>query len=185
MSRGKFARICMEIDLTTSVVRRVCIEGKWNKIKYEGLHIICAQCGCYGHDTRDCLNLRKEGNTPVGISIVEDKNPSVLNFQDFEILKNPHGDWLVVARKPRNHNHGDPKGKGNLIEKDLKAIESRNIFDNLINKDTEDVNVLGESTIMHENSNKEAHVGGCKSCEVSKESKWRHIVVKKKVVSLI
>lgn len=49
VSRGKFARVCVEIDLNKPVVGRVCVEGKWFYIEYEGLHIICHNCGCYGH----------------------------------------------------------------------------------------------------------------------------------------
>ncbi|XP_057418552.1 uncharacterized protein LOC130712750 [Lotus japonicus] len=52
--RGKFARICVELDLTMPVIGKVCIEGHWHKIEYEGLHIICSRCGCYGHRTREC-----------------------------------------------------------------------------------------------------------------------------------
>lgn len=30
------------------------------KVQYEGLHIICATCGCYGHHTRNCNQKPKE-----------------------------------------------------------------------------------------------------------------------------
>lgn len=52
--RGKFARICVELDLSKPVIGKVCIEGFWHKIEYEGLHIICTKCGCYGHRGREC-----------------------------------------------------------------------------------------------------------------------------------
>ncbi|XP_057443885.1 uncharacterized protein LOC130736047 [Lotus japonicus] len=52
--RGRFARICVELDLTLPVVGKVCIEGFWYKIEYEGLHVICTKCGCYGHHSREC-----------------------------------------------------------------------------------------------------------------------------------
>jgi hypothetical protein len=54
VERGRFARICVEIDLTKPVVGKVWINGHWYKVQYEGLHIICAACGCYGHVTRNC-----------------------------------------------------------------------------------------------------------------------------------
>ena len=50
---SKFVRVYVEIDLIKPIVGRVCVEGKWYKIEYEGLHIICSQCGCYGHHSRD------------------------------------------------------------------------------------------------------------------------------------
>ncbi|XP_057453017.1 uncharacterized protein LOC130744870 [Lotus japonicus] len=52
--RGRFARICVELDLTEAVVGKVCIEGFWYKIEYEGLHVICTKCGCYGNRSREC-----------------------------------------------------------------------------------------------------------------------------------
>ncbi|GAU41244.1 hypothetical protein TSUD_97790 [Trifolium subterraneum] len=55
VARGKFARMCVEVDLTKPVVGRVGINGDWYHVQYEGLHIICSQCGCYGHLLKDCV----------------------------------------------------------------------------------------------------------------------------------
>ncbi|XP_057441998.1 uncharacterized protein LOC130733752 [Lotus japonicus] len=51
---GKYARICVEIDLTKPVLGVVGLEGTWYQIEYEGLHLLCHQCGCYGHLARNC-----------------------------------------------------------------------------------------------------------------------------------
>ncbi|XP_057431631.1 uncharacterized protein LOC130724424 [Lotus japonicus] len=53
--RRRFARICIEIDLTMPVVGKFWFEGFWYKLEYEGLHIICPKCGCYGHRGRECV----------------------------------------------------------------------------------------------------------------------------------
>ncbi|XP_057417008.1 uncharacterized protein LOC130711420 [Lotus japonicus] len=52
--RGRFARICVEVDLDKPVVGKVCLENYWYKIEYEGLHVLCSKCGCYGHWSREC-----------------------------------------------------------------------------------------------------------------------------------
>ncbi|XP_057432079.1 uncharacterized protein LOC130724823 [Lotus japonicus] len=52
--RGRFARICVELDLTKPVYGKIMIEDFWYNIEYEGLHIICTKCGCYGHRSREC-----------------------------------------------------------------------------------------------------------------------------------
>ncbi|XP_057432116.1 uncharacterized protein LOC130724864 [Lotus japonicus] len=52
--RGKFARICVELDLTKPVVGNFLFEGFWYKVVYEGLHIICPKYGCYGDRGREC-----------------------------------------------------------------------------------------------------------------------------------
>ena len=53
VSRGKFARVCVEINLNKLVKGIVCVEGQWMKIEYEGLHIIYTNCGCHSHNSRD------------------------------------------------------------------------------------------------------------------------------------
>lgn len=63
VERGCFARICVEIDLTKPVVGKVCVNGHWYKVQYEGLHMICATCGCYGHHTRDCKKVPEQHTT--------------------------------------------------------------------------------------------------------------------------
>lgn len=56
VERGRFARICVEVDLTQLVVGKVWLKGHWYKVEYEGLHLICASCGCYGHLARSCTS---------------------------------------------------------------------------------------------------------------------------------
>ncbi|XP_057418764.1 uncharacterized protein LOC130712971 [Lotus japonicus] len=69
--RGRFARICVELDLMLPVVGKFWFEGFRYKIVYEGLHIICTKCGCYGHRGRECTQpspppLREEPIPPPG-----------------------------------------------------------------------------------------------------------------------
>ncbi|XP_045810073.1 uncharacterized protein LOC123904449 [Trifolium pratense] len=54
VERGKFARVCVEVDLTVLVVGKIWVNGHWYKVQYEGLHLICTNCGCYGHLGRKC-----------------------------------------------------------------------------------------------------------------------------------
>ncbi|KAL4307431.1 hypothetical protein AHAS_Ahas16G0277600 [Arachis hypogaea] len=53
-SRGKFARICMEIDLNKKLIPYISALGKDFKLEYEGLHQICFKCGRYGHKVENC-----------------------------------------------------------------------------------------------------------------------------------
>lgn len=57
--RGKFSRVCVEINLGQPVVGRVWIRNHWYTVEYERLHIICSSYGCYGHLTRDCQHQPK------------------------------------------------------------------------------------------------------------------------------
>ncbi|XP_057442695.1 uncharacterized protein LOC130734343 [Lotus japonicus] len=54
MQRGKYARICVEIDLNKPVLGVIGLEGTWYNVEYEGLHLLCHKCGCYGHLARNC-----------------------------------------------------------------------------------------------------------------------------------
>ncbi|XP_057451967.1 uncharacterized protein LOC130743755 [Lotus japonicus] len=56
MQRGKFARVCVEIDLDQPVIGMVGLRGTWYNVEYEGLHLLCSHCGCYGHLARNCTN---------------------------------------------------------------------------------------------------------------------------------
>lgn len=50
----RFAQVCVEIDLTQStVVHKIWLKGHWYRVEYEGVHLICSECGRYGHLARN------------------------------------------------------------------------------------------------------------------------------------
>ncbi|CAN1145597.1 hypothetical protein LINPERHAP2_LOCUS14763 [Linum perenne] len=53
-SRGNFARICVEVDLSKPMLSKYRLRRRVRRIEYEGLHIICFNCGCYGHKVEAC-----------------------------------------------------------------------------------------------------------------------------------
>ncbi|XP_057436904.1 uncharacterized protein LOC130729242 [Lotus japonicus] len=72
--RGRFARICIELDLTKAVIGRICIEDFWYKVEYEGRHVICTKCGCYGHRSRECKGappMKMQKPTTEGVPLKE------------------------------------------------------------------------------------------------------------------
>ena len=54
MDRGRFARVCVEVDLSKPVIDEVWIYDHWHKVEFECLHLICSDCRCFGHVTRNC-----------------------------------------------------------------------------------------------------------------------------------
>nr|KYP71396.1 Retrovirus-related Pol polyprotein LINE-1 [Cajanus cajan] len=56
-SRGRFARICVEIHLGRKLVSQINVLGHILKLEYEGLHSICFECGRYGHKKSQCTNV--------------------------------------------------------------------------------------------------------------------------------
>lgn len=47
--RGKFAHLCIELELTKPLEAFVQINQTWYNIEYKHLHDIYYFCGCYGH----------------------------------------------------------------------------------------------------------------------------------------
>lgn len=54
-SRGQFARICVEIDLTKKLVSKLEVLGHILHLEYEGLHFTCFSCGRFGHKVHQCV----------------------------------------------------------------------------------------------------------------------------------
>lgn len=52
---GKYARICVEIDLDGCLVSNIMIRGHRVNLQYEGLDGICFRCGRYGHKKGNCV----------------------------------------------------------------------------------------------------------------------------------
>lgn len=93
--RGRFARVCVEIDLNKLVVGKLCVMGTWHKVEYERLHVICSCCGCYGHVTQNCtmkpptVVVQSDGGSP---STVAGKGAQVNGELNSRISTDMQGD---------------------------------------------------------------------------------------------
>ena len=58
---GKYARVCVEINLAKPMHREIWINDHWHLLEYESLHLICATCRCYGHVSRACASNGSDG----------------------------------------------------------------------------------------------------------------------------
>lgn len=141
VQRGRFARVCMEIDLNEPVVGKIFVKGRWYNIEYEGLHVICGKCGCYGHVTRNCTqvvppvvieDIRKHSpaaaavdanestqqatnqpSNPKPITDVINANDSITNDvpTDVPTIKEPIHGDLLVVTRRKKGNQVAPKLK--------------------------------------------------------------------------
>lgn len=48
-SRGKYTRMCVEVDLTEPLLVKFQLRRRIERIEYEGMHLVCFECGYYGH----------------------------------------------------------------------------------------------------------------------------------------
>lgn len=172
--RGRFARVCVEIDLTKPVIGKVGLQGFWYHVEYEGLHRLCTKCGCYGHLTRDCTvaghivshapdgkkdgdgAANKDSSPPPNM----EQNKAVTDCEDKETditaIKEPlYGDWMVVKRK--QHKKPKPffigteiKGKpimGNHGKKDKQVVSNSQVVSSKSNNKRQRAEIGGPSKL--------------------------------------
>lgn len=53
-TRGKYARVCVEVDLAKPLVPAYLLVGKKYMVEYEFLHYLCFSCGNVGHRSELC-----------------------------------------------------------------------------------------------------------------------------------
>ena len=54
-SRGRFARICVQVDVEKPLVTAILIGKREQPVCYEGIHKLCFECGRIGHRKDLCL----------------------------------------------------------------------------------------------------------------------------------
>ncbi|KAG7558925.1 Ribonuclease H-like superfamily [Arabidopsis thaliana x Arabidopsis arenosa] len=54
LERARFARVCVEVNLTKPLKGSVRVNGERYFVSYEGLSTICPTCGVYGHLAPEC-----------------------------------------------------------------------------------------------------------------------------------
>ncbi|KAI9125197.1 hypothetical protein K1719_003813 [Acacia pycnantha] len=59
-ARGKFARMCVELDLTKPLVPEFNVEGQLLSVVYESLGQLCNKCGRVGHMKENCDKVRNK-----------------------------------------------------------------------------------------------------------------------------
>ena len=64
---GKYARICIQIDINKPLVNSILIGRFEQVVTYEGIHKLCFSCGRIGHKVEACpYTIRKEkGKEPI------------------------------------------------------------------------------------------------------------------------
>ncbi|XP_028789038.1 uncharacterized protein LOC114745067 [Neltuma alba] len=114
-SKGKFARICVNLDLQKPLPPCILINDKEKKVEYEGLHLICFNCGKYGHNKEHCSEARRyreEGETNKGSDTDVSKVIEELNY----------GGWMVVQRPWRGRETLAWNRKGGIYRMRIATI---------------------------------------------------------------
>ena len=123
-ARGRYARVCVQVDVSKPLVTAVRIGQRNQPVAYEGVSKLCFSCGRLGHRNETCPYTIKPPPSPRKEShVMSDAeatgqtttNPEVQtetqteaqsadqNTVDGEIPDASFGPWMVVSRKKNNN----------------------------------------------------------------------------------
>lgn len=135
--RGKFARLCVEVDITKPLLAKFWLKRKVRRIEYEGVHLICFICRTYGHNAELCTQSQQESDKLTEQAQGTDKpngewrQPRTRkdNHQDNSPetkpeVKEAYGPWMIAARNPRRQyqNVGRKDGGKNEREREMQRV---------------------------------------------------------------
>lgn len=63
VSRGKYDRLCVEVDLAKPLLSKYKMRRQIRRIEYEGLHLFCFECRMYEHMQDSCPSQKDDQKT--------------------------------------------------------------------------------------------------------------------------
>lgn len=115
-SRGRYARLCVQINHEKPLKTTVLIGKYKQQVMYEGIHSLCFTCGRLGHKKEACQYEIKGPQQPITFALANASKDQV----DHPIVtpeataspphstipppakSNTFGPWLLVSRRKRN-----------------------------------------------------------------------------------
>ncbi|XP_028788193.1 uncharacterized protein LOC114744170 [Neltuma alba] len=103
VERGKYARICVELDLQKKLVPRVIVAGEIFNVEYEGLGVICFACGRFGHRREACpwkvsMNTQEPSASTSPPIVVA---PSRMPEKNKADIDETFGVWMLAGKSSR------------------------------------------------------------------------------------
>lgn len=166
VERGRYARICVELDLQKQLVPRVIAANAVYNVVYEGLNVICFSCGRYGHRKENCPYTPKgtdeaqngvkkgssqEASTPKVVTPTGAPMDVTGRFGTWMLVDNNHK--VKVGKKDSRDSKGY-QGKGGFPVKKEKGETSKSRFDVLADLETceEEERLVSYADYMQEES---------------------------------
>nr|POF12560.1 uncharacterized protein CFP56_20045 [Quercus suber] len=122
-TRGRFACLCVQVDVDKPLINTVLIGRFEQTVTYEGIHRMCFSCGRMGHRRESCPYTIRNGNDQVdkdeGDSVDRSGQPCNSHVPDNPVrssgttpkaLEDNYGPWLLVSRKKTG-----TKGRGRNV----------------------------------------------------------------------
>ncbi|XVF27193.1 hypothetical protein REPUB_Repub14bG0086000 [Reevesia pubescens] len=101
--RGRFARLCIEVDLTKALVSLLFIGKHKQVVEYEGLHMVCFHCGKFGHKQETCpARVSCEPPSQTDASPVSTNQEAVPSDEKY-------GPWMLAQRRNQRPQRDDAR----------------------------------------------------------------------------
>ncbi|QHO03191.1 uncharacterized protein DS421_13g430210 [Arachis hypogaea] len=125
---GKFARLCVELDLSKPLHSKYLVNRRNYHIEYEGLHMICFTCGKFGHTEgyvekvhnvnggvcgENTMVGQKDAQMEGGHSGIGDKGEGNDKDKDKMVSQGApmFGPWMVVKKQKRTRRQANDEGR--------------------------------------------------------------------------
>ncbi|KAL5842634.1 hypothetical protein ACOSQ3_013237 [Xanthoceras sorbifolium] len=108
-ARGRFARLCVEIDISQPLRITLKVDGRYVRVEYESLGLICFNCGRVGHGKDSCrkgtqehheATRRQSGSTEERVVVNQKAEASQVSSTPKEF-----GPWMVVTYNKNGRRH--------------------------------------------------------------------------------
>ncbi|CAN1188955.1 hypothetical protein LINPERHAP2_LOCUS39627 [Linum perenne] len=165
-SRGNFARICVEVDLSKPLLSKYPMRRRVRRIEYESLHTICFNCGCYGHKDDACKQ-EPEAEAPVVQpnvfanpifqgAIVSDVRPEVEeDFRPWMQVKKNRRKPPVAGSAATDSSKGAARAKATPVEPIIEKGNRFSLFGKEVNQEDSAEQNQGEGLVPLEDSSTE------------------------------
>ncbi|XP_021800399.1 uncharacterized protein LOC110744720, partial [Prunus avium] len=135
-ARGKFARLCIELDLSKPLIPFIEVEGRTYGVVYEGIQLVCFECGCFGHGRDSCPVImeakQKQAAEEEAFENMEGTPPA----PNEDVVVDPanlaaetpakmHGQWMLM--KPKNFRKKVPHEQGQLFSSPKKSDKASGV----------------------------------------------------------
>ena len=115
-TRGRFARLCVQVDIDKPLVTIILVGGMNQPVNYEGIHKLCFTCGYIGHRKKVCPYAIREPSSPEKVGNASGVGLSSNSHEKCDQVDPTPGDeptpfeqedkyspWLVVSRKRQSN----------------------------------------------------------------------------------
>ncbi|XVE77750.1 hypothetical protein DITRI_Ditri13aG0087600 [Diplodiscus trichospermus] len=117
-ARGRFMRVCMEVDLEKPLLSKFRFRRKVHRIEYEALHLVCFHCGRYGHQKEESPTMKESTEVTMEVqqeSINVEKDMSMeSNIEELE-KEDDEGVISEATNSGKSFTSSASKGKDKVV----------------------------------------------------------------------